>query len=157
MCVFKNHAFIYFLWPPSWSGTISIMQTQTQCHAYKHINHAGKYIFHSGQNICHNVTCTGHALIHPSGGQMNLSCIQIHHRANTNTSHGDKYIIRQIHAPIIRHKYIIRQMQAPVTDTNTSSGKCMHLSLTQIHRQANTSTCHGDKFIFPLKIEDKWK
>ncbi len=25
MCVFKNHAFIYFLRPPSWSGTVSVL------------------------------------------------------------------------------------------------------------------------------------
>ncbi len=25
MCVYKNHAFIYFLRPPSWSGTVAII------------------------------------------------------------------------------------------------------------------------------------
>jgi hypothetical protein len=29
MCVFKNHAFIYFLRPPSWSGTDSIRRYNT--------------------------------------------------------------------------------------------------------------------------------
>ncbi len=32
MCVFKNHAFIYFLRPPSWSGTILIFHYYPCCH-----------------------------------------------------------------------------------------------------------------------------
>ncbi len=29
MCVFKNHAFIYFLRPPSWSGTSTVLYNPT--------------------------------------------------------------------------------------------------------------------------------
>ncbi len=36
MCVFKNHAFIYFLRPPSWSGTIPIFYSCIGCSFLEH-------------------------------------------------------------------------------------------------------------------------
>jgi hypothetical protein len=32
MCVFKNHAFIYFLRPPSWSGTLTLCMLASWSH-----------------------------------------------------------------------------------------------------------------------------
>ncbi len=64
MCVFKNHAFIYFLRPPSWSGTLIFTlplnkQSPTLPHTYPlfrcstHILHVSTHIIPVSTDILH--------------------------------------------------------------------------------------------------------
>ncbi len=52
MCVFKNHAFIYFLRPPSWSGTLTIYILKHLYTRYLYIHSlCGKHVQYVTQRL----------------------------------------------------------------------------------------------------------